>query len=68
MIISPGHNYIFVHIPKTGGTVLATALEQWAMRDDILIGDTPKAKRRNARLKSLSAKGRILKHSTLADM
>ena len=68
MIISLGHNYIFVHIPKTGGTALATALEQRAMRDDILIGDTPKAKRRHARLKSLSAKGRIWKHSTLADM
>ena len=68
MIISPGRNYIFVHIPKTGGTALATALEQRAMRDDILIGDTPKAKRRKARLKSLSAKGRIWKHSKLADM
>ncbi len=68
MIISPGRNYIFVHIPKTGGTALATALEQRAMRDDILIGDTPKAKRRKARLKSLSTKGRIWKHSTLSDM
>lgn len=68
MIISPGRNYIFVHIPKTGGTALATALEQRAMRDDILIGDTPKAKRRKARLKSLSAKGRVWKHSTLSDM
>lgn len=68
MIISPGRNYIFVHIPKTGGTALATALEQRAMRDDILIGDTPKAKRRKARLKSLTAKGRVWKHSTLSDM
>ena len=68
MIISSGRNYIFVHIPKTGGTALATALEARAMRDDILIGDTPKAKRRRARLKSLTAKGRIWKHSTLLDM
>ncbi|MFT5066373.1 MAG: hypothetical protein ACJAXK_000993 [Yoonia sp.] len=68
MIISPGRNFIFVHIPKTGGTALATALEARAMRDDILIGDTPKAKRRKARLKSLTAKGRIWKHSKLSDM
>lgn len=68
MIISTGRNYIFAHIPKTGGTALATALESRAMKDDILIGDTPKAKRRKAKLKDLSAKGRIWKHSTVDDM
>ena len=68
MIISRGRNYIFAHIPKTGGTALATALETRAMRDDILIGDTPKAKRRKARLKDLRAAGRIWKHSTVHDM
>jgi hypothetical protein len=39
MIISPGRGYVFVHIPKTGGTSLALALEARAMKDDILIGD-----------------------------
>ena len=68
MIISPGRKFIFVHIPKTGGTSMAAALEQRAMADDILIGDTPKAKRRRNRLKQLSAKGRLWKHSTLADI
>ena len=43
MIISRGRGYIFVHIPKTGGTSMAAALEARAMKDDILIGDTEKA-------------------------
>ncbi|MCE8517903.1 sulfotransferase family 2 domain-containing protein [Ruegeria pomeroyi] len=68
MIISPGRGYIFVHIPKTGGTSLALALEARAMKDDILIGDTPKAIRRRGRLKGVRARGRLWKHSTLADI
>ncbi|MBC7181700.1 MAG: Type II secretory pathway, pullulanase PulA, partial [Roseovarius sp.] len=67
MIISPGRNYIFVHIPKTGGTAMALALEGRAQAEDILIGDTPKARRRRARLKGVQARGRLWKHSTLAD-
>ncbi len=46
---------------------MATALEDRAMADDILIGDTPKAKRRRRRLKDAQAAGRIWKHMTLAD-
>lgn len=70
MILSPGRRFIFVHIPKTGGTSMALALEARAHRDDILIGDTPKAKRRKARATKLTetARGRIWKHSTLADL
>ncbi|MEM1065375.1 MAG: sulfotransferase family 2 domain-containing protein [Pseudomonadota bacterium] len=68
MIISPGRRYVFVHIPKTGGTSLAVALEASAMRDDILIGDTPKARRRKRRLDRLNAAGRLWKHSCLADI
>ncbi len=67
MIISPGRSYIFVHIPKTGGTAMALALEARAMKDDILIGDTPKAVRRRGRLKGVKTAGRLWKHSTLAD-
>ena len=68
MIISPGRGYLFVHIPKTGGTSLAMALEARAHRDDILIGDTPKAQARRGRLRKLSARGRLWKHSTLHDI
>lgn len=68
MIISPGRKLIFVHIPKTGGTSLALALEARAMKDDILIGDTPKARRRRRHLRHASARGRLWKHSTLADI
>jgi len=68
MIISRGRRYIFVHIPKTGGTALSLALEDRAMADDILIGDTPKAQRRKRRLKGAKAAGRLWKHAKLADV
>lgn len=68
MILSRGRGYLFVHIPKTGGTALTLALEARAMRDDIIIGDTPKARARRGRLAGLSARGRLWKHSTLADI
>lgn len=68
MIISLGRRYIFVHAPKTGGTALSIALEDRAMKDDILVGDTPKAKRRKNRLKGLMPAGRLWKHSSLADI
>ncbi|MFN3936319.1 MAG: Type II secretory pathway, pullulanase PulA [Gemmobacter sp.] len=67
MIVSPGRRYIFVHAPKTGGTALSLALETRAMKDDILIGDTPKARARRGRLKRYRTAGRLWKHSTLAD-
>ena len=68
MIISLGRNYIFVHAPKTAGTSMALALEARAMKDDIMLGDTPKAVKRRKRLKDFNAAGRLWKHSTLADI
>ena len=68
MIISPQRRYVFVHIPKTGGTAMAMALEKRAARDDILVGDTPKALARRRRLKRVQVPGRLWKHSTLADI
>ncbi|KMW59745.1 Pullulanase PulA [Candidatus Rhodobacter oscarellae] len=68
MIVSRGRRYIFVHIPKTGGTALTLALEARAKRDDIIIGDTPKARQRRKRLQDVAVKGRLWKHSTLADI
>jgi len=68
MILSPGRGYVFIHIPKTGGTALALALEGRAMKDDIMLGDTPKARRRRRRVQGAEARGRLWKHSTLADI
>lgn len=68
MILSRGRRYIFVHIPKTGGTALTLALEARAMKDDIIVGDTPKARARKGRLRGVETSGRLWKHSTLADI
>ncbi len=70
MIISPGRKFIFIHVPKTGGTSLASALEDRSMRGDIIVGDTPKAKKRRPRVKKLQEKaaGRLWKHSTIQDI
>lgn len=68
MILSTGRNYVFVHIPKTGGTSLALALEARAMKGDIMLGDTPKARQRRHRVQDSRTRGRLWKHSTLADI
>ncbi|WP_380057284.1 sulfotransferase family 2 domain-containing protein [Falsihalocynthiibacter sp. SS001] len=67
MIVSRGRRYIFVHIPKTGGTALSLALEGRAMKDDILIGNTPKAIARRKRQRALFPAARLNKHGTLKD-
>jgi len=68
MILSRGRKFLFIHIPKTGGTALALALEARAMRDDMMLGDTPKASKRRRRLQGVKTAGRLWKHSTLADL
>lgn len=68
MILSRGRRYIFVHAPKTGGTSLALALEARAMADDIMLGDTPKARNRRHRVRDVAASGRLWKHSMLTDL
>ncbi|MEC7760828.1 MAG: sulfotransferase family 2 domain-containing protein [Pseudomonadota bacterium] len=68
MIFSRGRRYIFVHAPKTGGTSLALMLEDKAMKDDIMLGDTPKAKKRRGKVKGIETSGRLWKHSMLSDL
>lgn len=68
MIISRARRFIFVHIPKTGGTAFTLAYEARAAKDDILIGDTPKARKRAGRWKGVKTAGRVWKHSTLASV
>ena len=47
---------------------MTLALEARANADDIIIGDTPKAKRRGKRLADLTPAGRLWKHSNLRDI
>ena len=54
--------------PKPAAPPLTLALEGRAMKDDILIGDTPKAVNRRKRLKGLQSSGRLWKHSRLTDI
>lgn len=68
MILSRGRRYLFIHIPKTGGTSMALALEARTMKDDLMLGDTPKARQRRHRLAGAQAAGRLWKHSTLSDL
>lgn len=68
MILSRGRKYLFIHAPKTGGTSMALALEARAMKDDIMLGDTPKAMKRRTRLADVQTAGRLWKHATLADL
>ncbi|MFK7754539.1 MAG: sulfotransferase family 2 domain-containing protein [Sedimentitalea sp.] len=68
MILSTGRRFVFVHIPKTGGTSVAMALEARAMKDDIMLGDTPKARRRRHRVQGMATAGRLWKHATLGDI
>lgn len=48
MYLSFRRGFLFIHIPKTAGTALTLALEERALRDDIIVGDTPKARARKA--------------------
>ncbi|MDF1872372.1 sulfotransferase family 2 domain-containing protein [Vannielia sp.] len=68
MILSRGRGYLFIHIPKTGGTSMALALEARAMKDDVMLGDTPKARKRRHRVKDMSTAGRLWKHTRLVDL
>lgn len=68
MIVSRGRGFLFVHIPKTGGTAFTLAYEARALKDDILIADTPKARARKGRLRGVKTAGRLWKHSTLCDI
>ncbi|SEQ46814.1 Sulfotransferase family protein [Thalassovita taeanensis] len=47
---------------------MALALEARAMKDDVMLGDTPKARKRRRKIKETPTAGRLWKHSTLADI
>ncbi|WP_413869365.1 sulfotransferase family 2 domain-containing protein [Albidovulum sp.] len=68
MILSRARRYIFIHIPKTGGTALTLALEARAARGDVILADTPKGRARRRRITGVEAAGRLWKHSSLAEI
>lgn len=68
MILSRARGFLFLHAPKTGGTSMALALEARAAKGDIMLGDTPKARKRRRRLNGVKTAGRLWKHATLADL
>lgn len=47
---------------------MALALEERAMADDVMLGDTPKAKKRRRKAQGITTHGRLWKHSTLSDI
>ena len=47
---------------------MALALEAHAMKDDMMLGDTPKAMKRRRKLRDVKTRGRLWKHSTLTDI
>lgn len=47
---------------------MALMLEDRAMKDDIMLGDTPKAKKRRGKVKGVETSGRLWKHSQLTDL
>lgn len=63
MIISPARRFVFIHPPKTGGTAISLAYEARAHKDDLLFGDTPKAKRRQGNFNRKHPEAKLSKHS-----
>ena len=68
MILSRGRRFIFVHIPKTGGTALTLALEAQRLADDIIIGGSPPSRFQKRAWRGVKTHGRLWKHATLADI
>lgn len=46
---------------------MALALEDRAMKDDLMVGDTPKALRRKGKLRGVETNGRLWKHSSISE-
>lgn len=65
MIISRRHGFIFIHVPKTGGTSVEVALAEHLAWDDLILGSTPLGFAMN---KAYQARYGLFDHGSLADI
>jgi hypothetical protein len=65
MIINHTHRFIFVHVPKTAGTSVSTALSKYSTYRDLEIGGTPLGE---AVQPFMSDRFGLRKHSTAANI
>jgi hypothetical protein len=65
MIVSRRHGFVFIHIPKTGGTSVEVALAEHLAWDDLILGSTPLGHAMNMAYRDRYG---LFDHGSLADI